>query len=50
MISSRGPGQPKRLELLDGSGHTEWAFDEQPTFRQVAARVREFVSEGSGKT
>lgn len=43
-------GEPKRLELLDGSGHTEWAFDEHPTFRQVAALVREFVGEGSGKT
>ena len=43
-------GEPKRLELLDGSGHTEWALDEHPTFRQVAALVREFIGDGSGKT
>ena len=43
-------GEPKRLELLDGSGHTEWAFDEHPTFQQVATLVREFIGEGSGKT
>ena len=43
-------GEPKRLELLDGSGHTEWAFDEHPTFLQVATLVREFIGEGSGKT
>jgi pimeloyl-ACP methyl ester carboxylesterase len=43
-------GEPKRLELLDGSGHTEWAFDEHPTFQQVAALVREFVGVGTDKT
>ena len=43
-------GEPKRLELLDGSGHTEWAFDEHPTFQRVAALVREFVGVGTGKT
>jgi pimeloyl-ACP methyl ester carboxylesterase len=43
-------GEPKRLELLDGSGHTEWAFDEHPTFQQVASLVREFVGVGTGKT
>ena len=42
--------EPKRLELLDGSGHTEWAFDEHPTFRQVTALVSDFVGVGTGKT
>jgi uncharacterized protein len=41
--------EPKRLELLDGSGHTEWAFDDHPTFRQVAALVRAFVGEAIGE-
>ena len=38
-------GEPKRLELLVGSGHTEWAFDEHPTFQQVAALVRDFIGQ-----
>ena len=39
-----------RLIRLDGSGHTEWAFDEHPTFRRVAGLVCDFVGLGTGKT
>ena len=34
--------QPKELVLLEGKGHTEWMFDEDPTFRQVADRIDGF--------
>ncbi len=31
----RRAGEPKRLVLLDGVGHTEWMCDEHPTFKEV---------------
>lgn len=38
-------GEPKRLELLEGKGHTEWMFDSDPTYQHVAATVRTFLDE-----
>lgn len=35
--------EPKRLELLTGRGHTEWMFDDHPTFQYVAALLVEFL-------
>ena len=36
-------GEPKQLVLLEGSGHTEWAYDDHPTFKRVAGLVRDFI-------
>lgn len=36
--------EPKRLVLLDGAGHTEWMFDEHPTFQQLVATLDGFFS------
>lgn len=33
---------PKRLVVLEGTGHTEWMFDEHPTFRRVVGILDEF--------
>lgn len=38
-------GEPKRLELLEGRGHTEWMADEDPVFQQVVELIDGFVSE-----
>jgi len=35
--------EPKRLELLEGRGHTEWMFDDDPTFRRVVELLAEFL-------
>jgi len=35
--------EPKRLELLAGRGHTEWMFDDDPTFRRVVDLLAEFL-------
>jgi hypothetical protein len=35
--------EPKRLELLAGRGHTEWMFDDDPTFRRVVELLAEFL-------
>jgi hypothetical protein len=35
-------GEPKRLELLEGFGHTEWMFDEHPTFQRLVGMLDEF--------
>jgi hypothetical protein len=35
--------EPKRLELLQGSGHTEWMFDGHPVFKQATVTLREFL-------
>jgi uncharacterized protein len=37
--------EPKQLVLLEGKGHTEWMFDDDPTFKHVAKLVEEFFSE-----
>lgn len=36
---------PKYLVLLDGAGHTEWMFDDHPTFRHVIERVDAFLAD-----
>jgi pimeloyl-ACP methyl ester carboxylesterase len=36
-------GEPKELLLLEGAGHTEYMFDEHPTFQLIAKTVREFL-------
>lgn len=36
-------GQPKRLELLEGHGHTEWMCDDDLTFKQVVTTLDEFL-------
>lgn len=35
--------EPKRLELLEGHGHTEWMFDDDRTFKQVVHTLDEFL-------
>lgn len=36
--------EPKRLELLDGQGHTEWMFDDHPTFLRLAGMLDNFFT------
>lgn len=36
--------EPKRLEVLEGRGHTEWMFDDHPTFLAVTGMVDSFLS------
>lgn len=36
-------GEPKRLELLEGAGHTEWMFDDHPMFRRLIEIVTGFL-------
>lgn len=36
--------EPKRLVLLEGAGHTEWMFDEHPTFARLVATLHEFFT------
>ena len=40
--------EPKELVLLEDTGHTEWAFDDHPTFQGVVERIREFLHESLG--
>jgi alpha-beta hydrolase superfamily lysophospholipase len=37
--------EPKRLEMLPGRGHTEWMFDDDPTFKQVVEILKEFLGD-----
>lgn len=41
------PGK-KRLEILEGKGHTEWMFDEDPTFQRMIDVIDEFFDEALG--
>jgi alpha-beta hydrolase superfamily lysophospholipase len=41
------PGK-KRLEILEGKGHTEWMFDEDPTFQRMIEVVDDFFDEALG--
>lgn len=34
--------EPKQLVLLEGAGHTEWMFDEHPTFGRLVALLDDF--------
>jgi fermentation-respiration switch protein FrsA (DUF1100 family) len=35
---------PKRLELLESHGHTEWMFDDHPAFRELVRLLGEFLA------
>jgi pimeloyl-ACP methyl ester carboxylesterase len=37
--------EPKRLVLLEGSGHTEWMFDEHPVFLHVIQVTHAFIDD-----
>ena len=37
--------EPKRLELLQGSGHTEWMADDNPVFRGMVEMIDGFIAE-----
>lgn len=37
--------EPKRLRLIDGAGHTEWMFDDHPTFRGLVDELDAFYTE-----
>lgn len=36
--------EPKRLTFLEERGHTEWMFDDSPTFRELVALLHEFLT------
>ena len=36
--------EPKEILLLEGKGHTEWMFDEDPTYQQVLDRLDTFFA------
>lgn len=36
-------GGPKRLEILEGKGHTEWMFDEDATFKHMTEVIDGFL-------
>lgn len=38
-------GEPKRLEMLEGFGHTEWMLDEHPTFGRVVELIDGFLAD-----
>lgn len=38
-------GGTKRLEILEGKGHTEWMFDDDPTFQHVIEVIDSFLTE-----
>ena len=37
-------GEPKELVFLEGSGHTEWMFDDHPTFQRVVGLLDDFFT------
>lgn len=41
-------GEPKRLELLEGSGHTEWMFDDNVVFLRLIELIDDFLSRSLG--
>jgi uncharacterized protein len=36
--------EPKSLEMLEGRGHTEWMFDDDPTFKRLVEILERFLS------
>lgn len=36
--------EPKRLEVLEGKGHTEWMFDDDPTFQHLVDVLDDFLA------
>ncbi len=41
-------GEPKEIVWLEDSGHTEWMFDEHPTFQRMANVISGFLSDALG--
>lgn len=37
--------EPKRLEIIEGAGHTEWMFDDHPTFRALVDQLDGFFAD-----
>lgn len=37
--------EPKHLEIIEGAGHTEWMFDEHPTFRDLVEKLDKFYTD-----
>ncbi|AJE81430.1 MULTISPECIES: alpha/beta hydrolase [Streptomyces] len=37
--------EPKRLRLIEGAGHTEWMFDDHPTFLSLVDELAAFFQE-----
>ncbi|MBN9791706.1 MULTISPECIES: alpha/beta hydrolase [unclassified Pseudonocardia] len=37
--------EPKRLEIIEGAGHTEWMFDDNPTFAHLMETVEKFFGD-----
>ena len=35
---------PKQLEILEGKGHTEWMFDDDPTFKHMTELINSFFT------
>lgn len=38
-------GGPKRIEILEGKGHTEWMFDDDATFKHMTETIDGFLGE-----
>jgi pimeloyl-ACP methyl ester carboxylesterase len=34
--------EPKRMRLIEGAGHTEWMFDDHPTFKSLVEELADF--------
>lgn len=41
-------GEPKRMVLLEGLGHTEWMFDDHPDFRALIDIIKPFLDGALG--
>jgi uncharacterized protein len=41
--------EPKKLVLLENAGHTEWMFDDHPTFKRVTDAIRTFLTDALGE-
>jgi len=46
-LYAAAPGT-KQLEVLEGKGHTEWMFDEDPTFKAMTDVIDSFFRKGLG--
>jgi alpha-beta hydrolase superfamily lysophospholipase len=42
--------EPKQLVFLEGSGHTEWMFDDHPTFQRLLGLLEEFLGSALNAT
>lgn len=42
--------EPKELVMLEGKGHTEWMFDEDPTFQEVVGKLGGFFEKALSTT